>query len=648
MIGHDTICCTAARMGLPMLLFLLHALLGLCHMPVLLNFTHAAGVGAEKGDLPHYASSLTSTTSSQAASVPPHPWEATCAAYRTVTVSFPLLHANATYDLRSIVEEAPHKGWTCKAYEPLFEFEEYSPFFRSMFAILLGNEHDDKKEQGKVNELHKHKDKHVFFAFNPCRLLPHSCHGSRGRLFKFAAKLKTPHDPDEEIDRLLANFLKLPAPHVVDGTDGDSEEVADTTECLQNVLPTNTTLLYSHLHASAQQHPSSNGLGGLWSEPDISDDPTPWEALDPKDPHKGLQSNMRHSHIFCPDSSLHTHIVLKCPSATSGSSDSTKFESCEHLNPCLFRMVLTAKAACPSAVYESAKAAASMPRDTATVPGVSSSVAKGKELTVDEKLPLQQRDIAQSVAQLASAASHAPQPSSQQHVGGSEAHTKERGGVSESRTGHSSWPFLWVVLVFGMRMAVCGLIFAWMIYTVRDWTQSKMQYTPLPEERAAEPVANATCLNSYDSCVKALAETSRLPDTSDARTCELASTYTHPRTEIQAECKPLAGQAPPRVLRGLFSSPGRRFVSVWLPHTLDVAAQQAHTLAAAAQGACASVLLAITRTDRQHSAFTAGHSGNDGTQWDWTNAVGFQESDEPEPDSPPDTEVLGRCGYETI
>lgn len=592
----------------------------------------------------------TSTDSPQAATPPAHPWNATCGAYRSVTVSFPGVNAQATYNLQPIVQEAPHKGWTCKASEPLFGLEQYPVFFRSIFSIILGTE-DDSKEHRRSNELHKHQDKHVFFAFNPCKLLPHTCHGSRGRLFKFAAKLKNPHDPDEEIDRLLARFLKLPQPPSEAGPTSDPEEEADTTECLQNVLPTNTTFLYSHRHESLQQHPSSNGLGGLWEEPDISDDPTPWEPLDPTDPYKGLQSNMRHTHIFCPDSSLHTHVVIKCPSVTSGHADFAKFESCEHVNPCLFRMVLTARAACPTDVHYGDAAAASSATPRVHMPVGLSAAESGtkqkEEMPPFEELQRHQDADVHPKAALASGGPHAAH-TPQHDLGSSRGQAKSVAAEAEPPTEHSPWRRFSFVLVLGIRLVLCLLIFAWIIYAIRDWTQSKMEYAPFPEERPADAVGPAASLNSYDSCIKALAGTSHTAVTDDSRTCEMASRYTDPPVGSRAEGNPPAYRVPRREFRGLYSSSGRRFVSMWLPHTLDLAAQQAHALAVAARDVCGRITSTVTGSRRSSKEFTNGHVGNDRARWDWTDAIEFHDNEEEAPAPPKNVGFLGLSEYETI
>ncbi|CDI86364.1 hypothetical protein, conserved [Eimeria praecox] len=225
---------SAALAGLPVVLMLAQPLLCLCHMKGPFTHTHAAVAYAENGGNgitgghgeESYANSL------EQAGADAHLWEATCSSYKSITVRFPEIHALATYDLKQIVQGAPPTGWACKASEPLFELDEYPPFFRT--------------------------------------------------------KLKTPNDPHEEIQRLLADLLKEPSSPSTTSAAQKGEEEADTTECLQNVLAANTTLLYSYRDKNKQQHPDSNGIGALWSQPEITDDPTPWEPLNTDDPFEGL------------------------------------------------------------------------------------------------------------------------------------------------------------------------------------------------------------------------------------------------------------------------------------------------------------------------------------------------------------------------
>lgn len=616
--------------------------------------------GAAKDATTDAHSAPSSLTKDTLAAAPSHQWNATCASYKKLTVSFPQIDGEASYDLRPLVDNAPANGWTCKASENLFELEEYPPFFKVVFSILTGGGDNDKKMQQKPNELHTHQDKHVFFSFNPCKLLPHSCRGSRGRLFKFAAKLKKPHDPEEEINRLLAEILKpLQGDDSVDTTPVDDTEEPERAECLQNVLPTNTTFIYSHHHEHLQQHPDSNGLGGLWGRPSVSDDPTPWEPLDAKDPHKGLQSNFRHTHIFCPDSFMHTHIVLKCPSSSSSTGDSAaaKFDSCEHVSPCLFRMVLTTKAACPSAVTRKDAAAVTAAAATPAAAAVVASPLSPKADKVDNEPRKHQEAVGGGPAPPQRAVSDqsvaAPAASMQQmssFVSGSQPSSsvtlnESQPASSEASTDASQWLQLSFLLLFGFRVALCVLIFAWMIYVVKDWTESKMQFAQLSQDRQ-DAAAAAASLNSYDSCAKALAGSAVSIAKDGSPSCELASFYTGPPTANPVEGDQAAPPVSKRKLRGIFSSPGRRFMSVWLPQTLDVAAQQAHAVAHAAQGVCSRVGSLFSGTEHQ-GQLAGAHTRMSGSGWDWTSAAAFEDFDEPAT-ARESCGALGHCGYETI
>ncbi|KAL8453131.1 hypothetical protein Emed_001001 [Eimeria media] len=514
-----------------------------------------------------------------------------------------------------------------------------------------------------MNELHRHRDKHVFFTFNPCRLLPHTCQGSRGRLFKFAAKLKKPHEPDEEIRSIMTRWLqrqKQPA-------DIDGDEEADTTECLQNVLPTNTTMLYSHRHESSQQHPSSNGLGGLWAEPEVSDDPTPWEPLDPKDPHKGLQSRLRHMHLFCPEASLITHITLKCPGELPGTG-ATSFDSCEHVTPCLFRMVLTSKAACPIAVMqqhttpkpavlphaESAKEASHQVK--ATAPETKEQKPAGESESKPQPHPHTSKITSIAELHAASRGLHAPShaasspPQKQVPLAFQQEPKTEALVPPESSSSYWWLPSISSLLSLGLRVTLCFFIFAWMIYAIRDWTQTKMQYSPLPEEKPAEKAAAPPAhVNTYDSCVEALVEVplDSKGKTNNSPACEMVETHAATRMDSRPAAA-ATHQVPRPELRGLFSSPGRRFVSVWLPQTLDAAAHSAHAWAVAAHGLCTQAASAVATGIRGSNAFQSRHTGNEGSRWDWTEAVGALDEDDAPPAAPPPVGVLGRCGYETL
>ncbi|KAL8429822.1 hypothetical protein ACSSS7_006270 [Eimeria intestinalis] len=588
-----------------------------------------------------------------------HPWEATCAAYRSLTVAYPDENLQAIYDLRPLAEEAPRAGWACKASEPLFEMKEYPPFFRAVLSILAGR---DEEEEGKpkLNELHRHQDKHVFFTFNPCRLLPHTCQGSRGRLFKFAAKLKKPHEADDEIRSLMARWVQQQKQPSEAANAGDEE--ADTTECLQNVLPTNTTLLYSHRHESSQQHPNSNGLGGLWGEPEVSDDPTPWEPLDPKNPHHGLQSRFRHMHLFCPEASLITHITLKCP-GESGGTGATSFDSCEHVTPCLFRMVLTSKAACPIAVMQqSAKPKppvvphAEMAKSGSHQPSATVTETKGeKQEGESEKTrhPLNPHSFRlPSIAGSHGALQHPAASLPQRHL---PLAFQQDPGVAAPASLESVSSYWWLpsfssLLSLGLRVTLCFFVFAWMIYAIRDWTQTKMQYSPLPEGKPAEKAtAPPAHVNTYDSCVEALVEVplDTKGNASTAPACEMVETHATNRSE-NSRGAAAAHQMPRRELRGLFSSPGRRFVSVWLPQTLDAAAHSAHAWAVAAHSLCTQAVSAVTTGMRRSNTFHSRHMGSDGSRWDWTEAIGALDEDDAPPASPTPAGLLGRCGYETL
>ncbi|KAL8454934.1 hypothetical protein Emag_001300 [Eimeria magna] len=628
---------------------------GFCHVRQLPEINHLAEAHAEgqtkkAEDMGHPSSSTLPTGESP----PAHPWEATCAAYRSLIVAYPDEKLEAIYDLRPLAEEAPHEGWACKASEPLFEMREYPPFFRAVLSILAGGD-EEKESKPKLNELHRHHDKHVFFTFNPCRLLPHTCQGSRGRLFKFAAKLKKPHEPDEEIRSIMSRWLQRQK----QPSDSDGDEEADTTECLQNVLPTNTTLLYSHRHESSQQHPSSNGLGGLWTEPEVSDDPTPWEPLDPQNPHKGLQSRLRHMHLFCPEASLITHITLRCPGDSIGTG-ATSFDSCEHVTPCLFRMVLTSKAACPIAVMqqhatpkpvvvphaEAANMASYQPK--AILPETKGQKPAGES---EDRHQLNSHSPEKSSTAHLHGVSHAAPSLPQRQLPLAFQQDPKAEALVPPESSSSYWwlPSFSSLLSLGLRVTLCFFIFAWMIYAIRDWTQTKMQYSPLPEDKPAEKAAASPAqVNTYDSCVEALVEVplDSRGKTSNSPACEMVETHAAARLES----RPAAAthQMPRRELRGLFSSPGRRFVSVWLPQTLDAAAHSAHAWAVAAHGLCTQAASAVATGMRRSNAFQSRHMGNEGSRWDWTEAVGDQDEEDAAPAAPTPAGVLGRCGYETL
>ncbi|KAL8275806.1 hypothetical protein Esti_000369 [Eimeria stiedai] len=626
---------------------------GLCRLSQLPETTHLAETHAE-GQAKKAESEGHPLSSSEPAgeSSPAHPWEATCAAYRSLTISFPDEKLEAVYDLRALAEAAPQAGWACMASEPLFEMKEYPPFFRAVLSLLAGGDEEEEEKKPKLNELHRHNDKRVFFTFNPCRLLPHTCQGSRGRLFKFAAKLKKPREPEEEIHSLMSRWLQQQKQQSEYVSPGDEE--ADTTECLQNVLPANTTLLYSHRHESSQQHPKSNGLGGLWTEPEVSDDPTPWEPLDPQNPHKGLQSRLRHMHVFCPEASLITHITLKCPGETTGTG-ATSFDSCEHVTPCLFRMVLTSKAACPIAVslqqakpnpavvphVEAAKTASHQPSPTVTE-------TKGEKPSGEREIRHQLNSHSAKIPPAADShgASHAA-PSLPQRQLPFSFQQDPRVDATLSLESLSSHWWLSALLSLGLRVTLCFFVFAWMIYAIRDWTQTKMQYSPLPKDKPAEKAAAPPAqVNTYDSCVEALVEVplDSKGKSSNGPACEMVETHATTRMESRAAA---TYQMPRRELRGLFSSPGRRFVSVWLPQTLDAAAHGAHAWAVAAHDLCTQAASAVTTGMRRSNEFQSRHMGSQSSRWDWTEAVGVQDEDDAAtPASPSPVGVLGRCGAE--
>ncbi|KAL8428194.1 hypothetical protein Efla_005296 [Eimeria flavescens] len=638
--------------------------------------THAAEVHAEEasGKAPPAApSSSSSAAPAAAASLPSsaeHQWGATCAAYKKVLVGFPKEKLEATYDLGPLVDGAPHAGWACKAAEPLFELDEYPPFFRSVLSILMGDDEKEEREKPKENALHKHKDKHVFFAFNPCRLLPHTCSGSRGRLFKFAAKLLNPHAPEEEMHSLLSRITRKASLSASSDPQTEEEEEADPAECLQNVLPANTTMLYAHRHATSQQHPNSNGLGGLWEDPGLSDDPTPWEPLDPRNPSKGLKASFRHTHIFCPEASLFTHIELRCSEGDQEEDKNTKFNSCEHTTPCLFKMVLTSKAACPTAVspagsHEKATAAAAALNGGFGAKASSFVSSEGlKEKAADQeherrphKLKTQESDAAGPAG--AGFLPYASSSFGSHRHGGSVSSPPPfvpPADGAESALGLWWWlPPLSSLLSLGLRLVLCVLIFAWMLYAIRDWTQSKMEYSPFPAERPADSAAPAAKVNSYDSCVEALVQTQLAAARAEAGgpACELATSTASGQLHaaVGAEGKPAFQQPARRELRGLFSSPGRRFVSIWLPQTLEAAAHNAQALAAAAHSVCLRVAAVVSPTSaRPSGAFAIRRGRSEGpAAWDWTEAVEAQETEgSAPPTSPRPPGVLGHCGYETI
>ncbi|XP_026191040.1 uncharacterized protein LOC34619701 [Cyclospora cayetanensis] len=638
--------CLVALAGISfpaLLLFVLQTALVLCEVKESEASTHALQVLHEpvsKSVPTNDEKAASSEAPTEAGNHPAHPWEATCGSYKSITLQYPQLKARATYDLMLPVDDAPFNGWVCKASEPLFGIDEYPPLFKNLFSILLGDDDSTPEEQKTPRPLHKHKEKHVFFAFNPCRLLPHTCLGSRGRLFKFAAKLEKPYDPEEEINHLLSLFLKLPdKPSEAPGGTPEgppAKEVLDSTECLQNVLPTNTTLLYAHHGASLQQHPNSNSLGGLWSDPDISDDPTPWEPLDPEDPYQGLQANFRHIHIFCPDSFLHTHVVLKCPRPPA--LDSTKFTNCEHVDPCHFKMELTTEAACPAVVDYTGKL---LPQTQSTSEHSSSASSSKENPHVG---------AAAGAGAFSSSSGGGTSPALYQQ-------THNSNGDS-AKGQEARWPLsLSFVLVLCIRIALCALIFAWIIYAIRDWTQTKMEYSCLPEEGQSDMAGASGTLNSYDSCVKALAEVTRVGGDAaegSGRALELATKYTGLPAPFSGDVSggAVASGPPRKVLRGLYSSPGRRFVSVWLPHTLDAAACRAHAISMGVQNFCRSVFHGYSGRRGAAGEFSSSHFTHDGVQWDWTDSIDCQDLSPGVHDAAEATQATGQTpalsGYETI
>ena len=679
--------CSAMPTCLLILLIFLQPFLGLCQSKGPTTHTYASvahseaevNAGADAGS----ASKDSSVGSLEQAGAGAHLWEATCGSYKSITLRFPELHASATYDLRQVVQGAPPTGWACKASEPLFELEEYPPFFRTVLSLMVGPT-KDTTEKTKSNKLHKHKNKHVFFAFNPCRLLPHSCHGSRGRLFKFAAKLKKPHDPQEEMERLLAEFLKVSSPSSSKAvrTADKAEEEADTTECLQNVLSTNTTLLYSHRPENMQQHPDSNGIGGLWSEPEITDDPTSWEPLNPSDPFEGLQAHMHHVHIFCPESSLHTHVILKCPwgaspgigaAAENGNpASATKFDLCEHPDPCRFNMVMTTPAACPTLIDYSGSAAAAAPSVAAAALPSGKTQLMNTNADMKEKAnafpasndgqPTAKRDSRLPTPAASGAAKNDLSfiSSEQQSSRASVVPHTSRGAQAEVRGNQVGlWQQLQQLLLLLLRVSLCLLIFAWIIYVIRDWKETKMQYADLPEEGKSEEDAMAAAgnLNSYDSCVKALAGASCAPVAeADSRGFQLAAKYREPPASVGARGEDVAftgagaAKAPRRELRGLYSSPGRRFVSVWLPQTVGFAARQAVAFSEGAVSACRKLTRAFMERRGAAKEFAQSDTAGNGTPWDWTDTVEFNDTDtyNTSTDSPSRDALRGLSGYETI
>ncbi|CDJ36059.1 uncharacterized protein EMH_0029690 [Eimeria mitis] len=679
--------CSAVLARLALLLIFLQPLACLCHLNGPLSHSHASLVHAE-GEGSGTASGGRRDASGGPHEQPgaeAHPWEATCGSYKSVTVRFPELHARATYDLGQVVQAAPPMGWTCKASEPLFELEEYPPFFQTVLSLMFGISGGSKGKNAR-NKLHKHKDKHVFFTFNPCRLLPHTCHGSRGRLFKFAAKLKKPHEPHEEIERLLADLLKVPPPSSNSLAAAETrEEEADTTECLQNVLSTNTTMLYSYRDERLQQHPDSNGIGGLWSAPEITDDPTPWEPLNTNNPFEGLQAHMHHVHIFCPESSLHTHVVLKCPNlagaadtaaAAGNAASATKFELCEHPDPCHFNMVLTTPAACPTLVDYSGGAAAAVPSAaSATLLSgklIPNSNTKEKDNTdknnatpESHEQPAAKRDGGVTPAEVSGGAKHLPLTSGEHQKQSSRASAapQEYHGV-KSDSGENQdeglWQLLHRLLLLCLRISVCALVFAWIIYGVRDWKETKLQYAAFPGEKSGEDAAAASAnVNSYDSCVKALVEASSSPTSAtDKQGFQLATKYT---TGSPAATSTGVGDAassgsagakvPRRELRGLYSSPARRILSVWLPQTIDSASRQALAFSEGAVNACMKLSRSFSSTRGAAGEFAQSDSGGNGMPWDWTDNVDFNDTDAHvhTPTDTPKTDVFrGLSGYETI
>lgn len=545
------------------------------------------------------------------------PWAATCASYRNLSVRFPDAHLEATYDLTAVVQDAPTNGWSCKAREPEFPLSAYPPFFKALLTMFSDESDDVEKteenQQPQQYALHMHKDKHVFFTFNPCRLLLHRCNGSKGRLFKYATKLKNPDDPHEEIEQALSALLKVPTA----STDVEETEVADTTECLQNVLPANTTMIYSHRDPSEQQHPNSNGFGGLWTAPDISDDPTPWEPVDPRDPYKGIKAEFRHIHVLCPNATLQTTITLTCKDDPINDSKHSVFDTCHHVNPCLYTINMTTTAACPVAVASTPES--SVDRLSAAI-AVENSLKGGNPLRAAPGGNVTTKDSKE--ANSSATESAAPSVSSRQKATPSESFSikedaKRAAEARASEEAQQQRSILYRLLVYSphfffliLRIGLCILIMAWLVYALREWMDKNMRYSQIPDDVKGDRATSSQQTNSYDSCVELFPSAGNgVPETSNA--FEMANM----RPEHAIGNRPDPNQRP---LRGIYSSPGRRFVGVWLPRALGAAAEQAQRFSVVATGILDRSLAFVGLSGSSRRAgFNASVRESSGGSWEW-------------------------------